>query len=186
VLAHFRALAAASPVPLVIYNIPYRTGQVLGADTLRRLADLPNVIGFKHAVGAVDETTIALMSALPPDVAVLAGDDLYAAPMLALGAAGGILASAHLATGDFAALVTAWRDGPPDLARELGHRLASLSAALFAEPNPAIIKAVLARQGRIPSPAVRLPLLPASDPAVAAALQILDTLTPQVIHYATG
>ncbi len=183
VLAHFRALAAASPVPLVIYNIPYRTGQVLGVDTLRRLADLPNVIGFKHAVGAIDETTIALMSALPPDVAVLAGDDLYAAPMLALGAAGGILASAHLATGRFAALITAWRDGPPDLARELGHRLAALSAALFAEPNPAIIKAVLARQGRIPSPAVRLPLLPASDPAVAAALH---TLSPQVIHYATG
>lgn len=173
VLAHFRALAAASPVPLVVYNIPYRTGQVLGIDALRGLAALPNVIGFKHAVGGVDDTTLALLNA--PDAAVLAGDDLFAAPLLALGAPGAILASAHVATEHFAALVTTWREGPLDRARALSHRLATLSAALFAEPNPVVVKAVLAAQGRIPGPAVRLPLLPAStavtDRAVTAALE---------------
>jgi 4-hydroxy-tetrahydrodipicolinate synthase len=175
VLAHFRALAEASPVPLVVYNIPYRTGQVLGADTLRQLAELPNVVGFKHAVGGIDDTTIALMNGgLPTGVAVLAGDDLYASPMLALGASGGILASAHLETAAFAALVTAWHDGPPAAARSLGHRLAALSAALFVEPNPVVVKAVLAARGRIPSAAVRLPLLPASDTATEAALRVLD------------
>ncbi|MFF3227261.1 4-hydroxy-tetrahydrodipicolinate synthase [Nocardia suismassiliense] len=174
VLAHFRALAASSPVPLVVYNIPYRTGRTLGADTLRELAAEPNIIGVKHAVGAIDDTTIELMRTRPADFAVLAGDDLYAAPLLALGATGGILASATLATAAFAAMVTAWREGPIDEARALSHRLAALSAALFAEPNPSVIKAVLAAEGRIPSPAVRLPLLPASAAATAAARAALE------------
>ncbi|MFF7942540.1 4-hydroxy-tetrahydrodipicolinate synthase [Nocardia gamkensis] len=173
VLAHFRELAAASPVPLVVYHIPYRTGLSLGTDTLLALADMPEVIGLKHAVGAIDEATIALMSARPADFAVLAGDDLFAAPLLALGASGAIAASAAVHTSSFAALVAAWHTGPVDLARSLGHRLAVLSAALFAEPNPAVIKAVLAAQGRIPSAAVRLPLLLASEAATRAALSAL-------------
>ncbi|WP_378741504.1 4-hydroxy-tetrahydrodipicolinate synthase [Nocardia brasiliensis] len=174
VLAHFRSLAAASPVPLIIYNIPYRTARTLGIDTLCQLAEEPNIIGVKHAVGGIDDTTIELMRRCPADFAVLAGDDLYAAPLLALGAAGGILASANLDTAAFAALVAAWRDGPLDRARALSHRLAALSAAAFAEPNPTVIKAVLAARGRIPSPAVRLPLLPASAAATAAAVAALE------------
>src|SRR5690242_2470932 len=65
VVEHFRQLAAGSPVPLVIYNIPYRTGRSLSADTLLRLADLPNVIGFKHAVGGIDEDTVEFMARVP-------------------------------------------------------------------------------------------------------------------------
>ncbi|MEU7768085.1 4-hydroxy-tetrahydrodipicolinate synthase [Nocardia sp. NPDC049190] len=174
VLEHFRHLAASSPVPLIVYNIPYRTGRTLGPDTLLALADLPNVIGVKHAVGAIDDATIALMSARRADFAVLAGDDQYMSPLLALGASGAIAASAAVHTASFAALVRAWRDGPIDPARLLGHRLAALSATLFAEPNPVVIKAVLAAQGRIPSPAVRLPLLPASDAVTEAALAAFD------------
>ncbi|MGY1896459.1 4-hydroxy-tetrahydrodipicolinate synthase [Nocardia gipuzkoensis] len=176
VLAHFRELAAAAPVPLIVYHIPYRTGLSLGVDTLLALADLPNVIGLKHAVGAVDDATIALMSARPADFAVLAGDDRFAAPLLALGASGAIAASAAVHTSSFAALVSAWRDGPVGAARSLGHRLAALSGALFAEPNPTVIKAVLAAQGRIPSAAVRLPLLPAGEAATLAALAALAAL----------
>ncbi|MCM6774896.1 4-hydroxy-tetrahydrodipicolinate synthase [Nocardia sp. CDC159] len=168
VVAHFRELAAASPVPLVIYNIPYRTGRTLGVETLCRLAELPNVAGFKHAVGGIDDTTIAFLARA--ETSVLAGDDLYAAPLLALGAAGAILASALVAPVAYADLVAAWREGRIERARQLSHRLAPLAAALFAEPNPVVIKAVLAAQGRIPSPAVRLPLLPASADALANAL----------------
>ncbi|MFB8280496.1 4-hydroxy-tetrahydrodipicolinate synthase [Nocardia colli] len=173
VLAHFQALAATSPVPLVIYNIPYRTGRILSAETLRQLAAHPNIVGVKHAVGSIDDATIELMATRPADFAVLAGDDLYLSPLLALGAAGGILASSTLVTGSFAALIDAWHHGRIDEARALGHRLAGLSAALFAEPNPTVIKAVLAAQGRIPSPAVRLPLLPASEATTIAALSAL-------------
>jgi 4-hydroxy-tetrahydrodipicolinate synthase len=172
VVAHFTRLAAESPVPLIVYNIPYRTGRVLTAQTLLQLARVPGIVGVKHAVGAIDQDTVALMAGRPGDFAVLAGDDMFASPLLALGAEGGILASAHVRTGDFADLVAAWHAGRAGQARELGHRLAPLSAALFAEPNPSVIKGVLHAQGAIPSPAVRLPLLPASPETIRAALSL--------------
>jgi len=173
VVAHFTRLAADSPVPLIVYNIPYRTGRVLSGQTLLRLASVPGIAGVKHAAGAIDHDTIMLMASRPDDFAVLAGDDEFASPLLALGAAGGILASAHLGTGEFAALIAAWHAGRAGQARELGHRLAPLSIALFAEPNPAVIKGVLHARGQIPSPAVRLPLLPASQDCVSAAISQL-------------
>ena len=172
VVAHFTRLASESAVPLVVYNIPYRTGRSIGAATLLELGRVPGIIGVKHAVGAVDQDTVLMMAGRPAGFAVLAGDDVFASPLLALGAAGGILASAHLRTAEFAALIAAWHSGQLDHARELGHRLAPLSAALFAEPNPAVIKGVLHAQGRIPSPAVRLPLLPAGRNAISAALSL--------------
>jgi len=174
VVAHFTRLAADSPVPLIVYNIPYRTGRVLGGQALLQLASVPGIAGIKHAVGAVDHDTVMMMAGRPDDFAVLAGDDVFASPLLALGAEGGILASAHVCTGEFADLIAAWHAGRADRAREVGHRLAPLSAALFAEPNPAVIKGVLHAQGRIPSPAVRLPLLPASQDTVRAAMSLLS------------
>lgn len=170
VLAHFARLAAVSPVPIVVYNIPYRTGQPLSVATLRRLAALPGVIGVKQAVGGIDADTVELLADPPPEFAILAGDDAFAAGMLALGADGGILAAAHLATAAFAELVTAWHRGDAQAARALGHPLSRLAAAAFAEPNPTVIKGVLHAQGRIPTPDVRLPLLPASTAVVTAAL----------------
>ncbi|WP_433290815.1 dihydrodipicolinate synthase family protein [Actinoplanes sp. CA-030573] len=173
VLAHFAALAAASPVPLVVYHVPYRTAQPLTAATLRELAALPGVAGIKLATGAIDPEVIDLLAGPPPGFAVLGGDDVVISPLLALGAPGAILASAHVATADFAALIAAWRDGNPVKARPLGHRLARLSAALFAEPNPAVVKAVLHARGRIPSAGVRLPLVPAAAASRDAALALL-------------
>ncbi|RPF44082.1 4-hydroxy-tetrahydrodipicolinate synthase [Streptomyces sp. Ag109_G2-6] len=176
VLAHFARLARTSPVPLIVYHIPYRTGQPLDAAALRELGSLPAVAGVKYAGGGIDQETVALLGDLPDGFAVLAGDDVYASPLLALGASGGILASAHLATERFAELAGAWRDGDAARARVLGHRLARLSAALFAEPNPGVVKGVLYAQGRIPTPDVRLPMLPASEAAVTAALKELAGL----------
>ncbi|MFJ7067960.1 4-hydroxy-tetrahydrodipicolinate synthase family protein [Streptomyces sp. NPDC101115] len=177
VVAHFTALAAESAVPLIVYHIPYRTGRPLDADTLRALAAVPGVVGVKYAVGGVDQDTVALLGDLPDGFAVLAGDDVFTSPLLALGAAGGILASAHLATDRFTALFDAWHGGDTARARALGHRLARLSALLFAEPNPAVVKGVLHAQGRIPTPDVRLPLLPASEESVTAALKELAAVT---------
>ena len=176
IVAHFSRLAADSPVPLIVYNIPYRTGTHVSLQTLLELARIPGITGIKHAVGGVDQDTVLLMADLPHDFAVLAGDDVFASPLLALGAAGGILASAHLCTSEFAGLIAAWHAGKAARASELGHRLAPLSAALFAEPNPVVIKGVLHAQGMIPSPAVRLPLLPARHDTVHAAMTLLDTM----------
>ncbi|MBB5867103.1 4-hydroxy-tetrahydrodipicolinate synthase [Allocatelliglobosispora scoriae] len=176
VLAHFRQLAAASPVPIVVYHVPYRTGQPLTADALRRLAALPGVAGVKFAAGGIDEETIGLMCDVPPGFAVLGGDDVFVSPLLALGAHGAILASAHVATGEFAELIEAWHTGDAVRARALGHRLAPLSRALFAEPNPTVVKAVLHERGAIPTAAVRLPLLTAGTDSTDAALRLSDSL----------
>lgn len=170
VVAHFTRLAAESPVPLLVYNIPYRTGRTLSGETLLRLAAVPGIAGLKHAAGGIDAATMTLLAGAPEGFAVLGGDDMFVSPLLALGAAGGILACAHLRTGEFAALIDAWHAGEVTRAREITRRLTALSAALFAEPNPVVIKGVLHARGAIPSPAVRLPLLPASPGAVHAAL----------------
>ncbi|MEV8513626.1 dihydrodipicolinate synthase family protein [Dactylosporangium sp. NPDC051484] len=173
VVAHFLAVAAASPVPVVIYHIPYRTGQLLSPPALLRIASIPNVVGMKLADGPISGDTLAFLAAAPTGFAVLGGDDAVISPLLALGASGGILASAHLATASYVSLYEAWRAGDVAAARKLGPGLAALSAALFAEPNPAVVKAVLHAQGRITTPSVRLPLLPASDAARDAALALL-------------
>ncbi|MGE7433307.1 dihydrodipicolinate synthase family protein [Kitasatospora sp. NPDC001175] len=174
VLAHFEYLAERSAVPLVIYHIPYRTGQALGAATLRRLLSLPGIAGVKYAAGGIDESTVGLLAG--GGGGVLGGDDTVISPLLALGACGGILASAHLATERFVELADAWRKGDAVRARELGARLAALSAACFAEPNPTVTKGVLHARGVIPTPAVRLPLLPADEVSVARALELLAAL----------
>jgi 4-hydroxy-tetrahydrodipicolinate synthase len=176
VVAHFARLAAQSPVPLIIYHIPYRTGQPLGAATVRELAGLRGVAGVKLATGALGGDAVDLLGDCPAGFAVLAGDDPYLSPLLALGAAGGILASAHLATARFAELAAAWARGDLRTARDLGHPLARLSAAAFAEPNPTVIKGALHALGRIPTPQVRLPLLPAAAASVEALLARLAEL----------
>ncbi|KXP01379.1 4-hydroxy-tetrahydrodipicolinate synthase [Tsukamurella pseudospumae] len=173
VVEHYRRIAGESPVPVIVYDIPQRTGRSLSLETLLRLAELDGVAGFKHAVGGVTDTTVRLLAetgaGLPAGVSVLAGDDPFVGAILALGGHGAISAGANVAAGEFAALVAAWREHRIEEARVLGGALAGLATALFAEPNPTVIKGVLAAQGRIATPAVRLPLLPASDGAVAAA-----------------
>ncbi|WP_206336329.1 dihydrodipicolinate synthase family protein [Streptomyces torulosus] len=171
-LAHFTALAEHGGLPLVVYDIPYRTGQRLSASSLTALGHLPQVVGVKYATGVIDASAMELLGSPVPGFTVLGGDDAVISPLLAAGARGGILASANVRTADFAELISLWQRDAAGPARRLGAELARLSAALFAEPNPAVTKGVLHVQGRIPSPAVRLPLLSASADSVrrAAAL----------------
>jgi 4-hydroxy-tetrahydrodipicolinate synthase len=175
-LAHFRALAASSPLPLVVYHIPYRTGQELSTAALRELAAIEGVVGVKYATGGLDQAAAELLADTPEGFAFLTGEDAFLAPMLAIGAAGGILASAHLATARFVELYEAWRAGEVERARALGHRLTALALSAFAAPNPTVTKGVLHAQGRIPTPDVRLPLLPAGGAEVAAALELTSGL----------
>ncbi|MFJ7246045.1 dihydrodipicolinate synthase family protein [Kitasatospora sp. NPDC098652] len=175
-VAHFRALAAGSPLPLVVYHIPYRTGQQLSTAALRELAAIDGVVGVKYATGGLDQAAAELLADAPAGFAFLTGEDAFLSPMLALGAAGGILASAHLATARFVELYEAWRAGDVERARELGHRLTGLALSAFTAPNPTVTKGVLHAQGRIPTPDVRLPLLPAGEAEVAAALALANGL----------
>jgi 4-hydroxy-tetrahydrodipicolinate synthase len=165
VVRHFEAVAERSPVPVLVYNVPPRTGVGLGVGTLLELAAIEGIAGMKQSVGAVDTDTVRVLAEAPEDFAVLCGDDAFILPLLALGGAGAIAASAHFQTGRFARLI---RDqSPADAAA-----LLPLVLALFAEPNPAVIKALLYREGRIATPDVRLPLANASPAALDAVMAL--------------
>ena len=173
VRAHFEALADAAPVPVVVYNIPFRTGIPATTDTLLALAGHPRIGGVKHSVGAIDEDTERLLAQAPDDFAILSGDDAHLAALTALGGAGGITASAHLGTARWVELVEAARRGDRAAARAHQAALLPVAEAGFAEPSPAVFKGVLHAQGEIPTPAVRLPFLPASRESVERALEAL-------------
>ena len=123
VVAHVQAAAAASAVPVVVYNVPYRTGRGLGAASLLALAATPNVAGLKQAVGALDLDTLEVLRGAPEGFAVLAGDDAFAAPIVLLGGAGAIAAAAHLATPSWVAMVGAARAGDVAATRALAAAL---------------------------------------------------------------
>lgn len=170
IVAHFTAVAERSPVPLVLYNVPYRTGRGLHVDSLLQLATHPNILGVKQAVGGIDAETLRLLAEAPSSWAVLGGDDAYLLPMVLMGGAGAIAAAAHVRTEDFVRMIDDGLAGRVVEARARARALLPLVLALFAEPSPAVIKGVLHAQGRIPTPDVRLPLTNASAAAVDAAL----------------
>jgi 4-hydroxy-tetrahydrodipicolinate synthase len=171
IVAHFRAVAAASPVPIIVYNVPYRTGRGLGAESLLELAATENVVGVKQAVGGIDADTLTVLANRPPGFSVLGGDDPYLFPLMLMGASGAIAASAQVCTDRFVAMIEAGVTGRVAEGRKLAESLLPLTLALFAEPSPAVIKGVLHAEGRIPTPDVRMPLGNASPEAVDAALR---------------
>jgi 4-hydroxy-tetrahydrodipicolinate synthase len=173
IVAHFAAVAARSPVPLITYNIPYRTGRGLGAAALLELAATDNVAGLKQSVGSLDADTLAVLAARPDGFAVLGGDDAFLFPTMLMGGAGAIAAASHLLTERFVAMLAAGAAGDVAAGRPHAEALLPLVQALFAEPSPAVIKALLHAEGRIPTPTVRLPLTPASPAASARAASAL-------------
>lgn len=174
VVAHFEAVAAASPVPLVIYNIPVRTGRNLGPAGMLELAHHPNVVGVKQAVGALDAETLEILASAPPDFAVLGGDDPFLLPTVLMGGTGAICASAHVCTDRFVAMIDCGLAGKVDDGRAHAEALLPVVQACFAEPNPSVFKGVLHAQGDIPTPDVRLPHVPASSGAVDRAVAAVD------------
>jgi len=177
IVEHFRAVAAASPVPLLVYNIPYRTGRALGSASLLTLAAEPNIAGLKQAVGSIDLDTLEVLAGAPREgFAVLGGDDAYLYPTVLMGGAGTVAASANIATERFVAMIECGLAGKLEEGRALAEALLPLVKRLFAEPNPSVIKGVLHAQGKIPTPSLRLPMTAASTAAVDAAMTALEKL----------
>ncbi|MFL9949693.1 4-hydroxy-tetrahydrodipicolinate synthase [Paraburkholderia agricolaris] len=169
IVGHFLALADASEKPVVLYDIPYRTGVRLELDTLLTLAAHPRIQAVKDCAGSL-ETTLALIR--DGRLQVLTGEDINLFNTLCLGGSGAIAASAHLRPEQFVALYRALSAGRLDEGRRIFHELAPLIQALFAEPNPAPVKALLAAQGLIRD-GLRMPMTRASD-ALVARLRDLD------------
>jgi 4-hydroxy-tetrahydrodipicolinate synthase len=177
IVAHVTAAADASPVPVVVYNIPVRTGRVLEVAGMLELAAHPNVVGVKQAVDGIDLATLEILAGAPRDFSVLGGDDPYLFGTVLLGGAGAICASAHVCTDRFVQMIECGLAGKVDEGRAHHEALLPVVKACFAEPNPAVFKAVLHAQGRIPTPDLRLPLLPASAASRDAALAAIDAAT---------
>ncbi len=154
----FQAIADTSAVPLIVYDIPYRTGTVLERDTLLALAGHPNIRAIKDCGGDAAKT-LALIADGRLDV--LAGEDIQIFATLAQGGSGAIAASAHLCTAHFARVIEWLRAGRVAQARALWLRLAPLVEAAFAQPNPGPVKAWLAGQGEIED-TLRAPMMPPS------------------------
>jgi 4-hydroxy-tetrahydrodipicolinate synthase len=166
-LAHFERLADHAAWPIVLYNIPYRTGVNLTNQTLLRLAEHPNIVGLKDCC-ASREQTVALLRDKPQDFRVLTGEDAHAHEALSDGADGAILLSAHIETATFAAIQAELKRGNSDAALARWQEVAELTRLLFAEPSPAPAKYWLWRCGLIDSPEVRLPMVEVGSELAAA------------------
>ena len=157
----FTALADASGKPLILYDIPYRTGVNITLETLLALAAHPNIRAIKDCGGDAGKTQALITDGR---LQVLAGEDAQIFTTLAMGGAGAISASAHLCTAQFVEVMQCAQQGKLGQARALWQALLPVVNAAFAEPNPAVIKAVLAQQTLIQD-GLRLPMLAASAAA---------------------
>lgn len=169
----FEAIAQASAVPLVLYDIPYRTGAVLQRDTLLHLAGHPNIAAIKDCGGDGAKTASLLADGR---LQVLAGEDLQIFSALAQGGAGAIAASAHVHTERFAAVIQLLSRGDLVQARDLWKGMPALIEALFAEPNPAPIKALLAHRGLLHNE-LRRPMTEANADSLEQLLRLHDELS---------
>jgi 4-hydroxy-tetrahydrodipicolinate synthase len=176
IVKHFQFVAERSPVPLIVYNIPYRTARGLGSTALLELAHTDNVVGVKQAVGGIDAATLQILAEAPQGFSVLGGDDAFLFPLILMGGAGAIAASANIATDFYAEMIDAGVQANVTLGRPLAAALLPLTLALFSEPSPAVIKAVLHNQRKIATPRVRMPLADASCTALEQALTALAAL----------
>jgi 4-hydroxy-tetrahydrodipicolinate synthase len=175
--AHFRAIAAAAPeLPLMLYNIPGRTGTSLAPETTARLLDCPNVVSFKAASGTTEEVS-ALRSFCGERLAIYSGDDALTLPMLAVGAVGVVSVASHVAGPQISAMIRAFLAGELATALALHEQLLPLCKALFATTNPIPVKAALELTGW-PVGAPRLPLLPATDTVKQRLSETLAALRP--------
>ncbi|MDR6507636.1 4-hydroxy-tetrahydrodipicolinate synthase [Arthrobacter oryzae] len=156
VFNHFTSIAAATELPVMLYDIPGRAGIAISTDTMKRLADNPQIVALKDAKADFSATTVVMADT---DLAVYAGDDALALPWLTAGAAGLISVSAHAAPRPFRQLVDAVQDRNLFRARQLHFELAPLVRAVMDHvPAAAAAKHILQRQGTLSSATVRPPL----------------------------
>ncbi|MCA6472349.1 MAG: 4-hydroxy-tetrahydrodipicolinate synthase [Chitinophagaceae bacterium] len=159
---HYRSMAESSPLPILLYNVPGRTGRNMTADTTLRLAALSNVVGIKEASGMMDQCAVILQEK-PENFLVISGDDALSLPLLAAGMDGVISVAANAYPAAFSSMVRYCLAGNFDEARIINNRLLPVYDLLFAENNPAGVKAFLHLQGLLKNQ-LRLPLVPLSQP----------------------
>ena len=176
-IAHFTAIAAATELPVILYNVPGRTGSNIEARTTLALSRVPNIGGIKEASGNLGQI-MEILRERPPDFTVLSGDDGFTVAVMAAGGDGVVSVTSNVAPRDVSRLTECLQAGDVAAARRINERLAPWTSAAFIESNPIPAKAALALMGKIQN-VLRLPLVPLRpelEPAVRASLQAIGAL----------
>ena len=176
---HFRAVAEASHLPVLLYNIPGRTGANLEPVTTARLAEIGNIIGIKESCGSLPQIT-ELLTMVSPNFKVFAGDDNVALAVIGVGGAGLISVAANEIPAEMSQMINAALKGDWSVARRLNRKYYRLMLANFWESNPIPVKCILARMGRI-TESYRLPMVPPS-PGTRARLEKLASELGLLVH----
>lgn len=171
---HYKAISEASPVPIILYNVPGRTNSNITADTTLKLAhDFKNIIGIKEASGNLEQC-MKIIKNKPKDFLVISGDDLLTLPMIACGADGVISVVANAFPKDFSEMTRQILAGNVKDAQKLHYKLADIIEQLFADGNPAGIKAALELLNIAPAN-LRLPLVKVNKATQNALAELIDT-----------
>lgn len=168
---HFRAIAEATRLPVMLYNVPSRTGRNLEVETVARLALLPNVVAIKEAAGDMEQVT-QLRRSTPESFAIYSGEDSLTLPMLSLGAVGVVSVASHVVGDDIKAMIRAFKEGRTAEATELHQKLMPVFKAMFVTTNPIPVKWAMSLLGMDMGP-FRLPLV---EPTPAEKERIQQTL----------
>ena len=171
---HYQEIADKVPLPIVIYNVPGRTGCNIDVDTVQRLAQLPNIVGIKEASADMAQMC-EICRNVPAGFSVLSGDDLFTVPLISIGGAGVISVASNEAPGEMSRLVSAALDGNFETARQLHSRLLPLMQINFIESNPIPVKAAMAHLGLL-DPNYRLPMVPPKPASLERITRVLDDL----------
>ncbi|MDO7787472.1 4-hydroxy-tetrahydrodipicolinate synthase [Desulforamulus aquiferis] len=172
---HFRTVAESTSLPVIVYNIPGRTGINVTPATVVRLAnDVPNIVAIKEAAGIIDQVS-ELRRLLPEDFAIYSGDDSMTLPMLSLGAKGIISVAAHVAGKQIKEMIDAFTSGNTTLAANIHKQLFPLFKGLFIATNPVPVKAALNLKG-LSVGGVRLPLVEATNSETESVKGVMNSL----------
>ena len=169
---HFKAIAEATSIPMVIYNVPGRTVVSMSNDTILRLAEIPNIVGVKEANGKIG-SNIELINSVPEGFAVLSGDDPTGLPFMLCGGHGVVTVAANVAPKLFADMCRAALEGDIATARRLNEQLIPIYNTMFCEPSPAAPKWGLSLLGKC-EPHVRLPLVALTEDGQAKVRAALE------------
>lgn len=169
-IRHFRHIAQNTSLPVMLYNVPPRTGRNLEPESVARLAQVPNIVSIKEAAGQMDQVT-KLRTLLPQDFAIYSGDDPFTLPMLALGADGVVSVASHVVGPEIKQMIQAFKSGDTVRATEIHEKLTPIFRALFITTNPIPVKWSMSLLGMDLGP-FRLPLV---EPTPAEKAHIRET-----------
>lgn len=166
---HYEKIAKSVDIPIVLYNVPSRTGISMLPETVARLSKIDNIVAIKEASGSLDQVSQILSLC---DITVLSGDDSLTLPMMSVGAKGVISVAANIIPADVAKMVGSFLSGNTEEARKLHYKMLPIFKALFIETNPIPVKASMGIMGLL-NPEWRLPLCPPKDETVEKLKKVL-------------